>query len=128
MGLANMVRIDEGLLICGLAETYHIFCMREHPARFIATLAVGLRNDSRIKMRLSGQRFDTDTLLLAAIADRLSWLVYANTKDAKKGKNKPQSILESLLRKPKEKPMGFTSAEAFEKRRSQIIKEITNGK
>lgn len=128
MSLANMVRVDEGALICDLAETYHIFCMRTYPASLIATLAVGLRSDSRIAMRISGQRYDTDTLLLASIADRLSTLIYMQTKDAKHGRNKPKSIVEMLTSKPKEKPTGFATAEAFERRRAQLIKEINHGK
>lgn len=128
MSLANMVRVDEGSLTCDLAETYHIFCMRQHPASLIATLAAGLRPNSRIVMRLSGQRYDAQTLLLAGIADRLSTLIYMQTKDAKHGRNKPQSIVEMMTSKPKEKPTGFATAEAFERRRAQLIKEINHGK
>lgn len=128
MSLANMVRIDEGALICDLAETYHIFCMREYPASLVATLAAGLRPNSRIAMRISGQRYDSQTMLLAGIADRLSTLIYMQTKDAKHGRNKPQSIVEAMLKKPKEKPTGFATAEAFERRRAQLIKEINHGK
>ena len=67
-----MMAIDKNAVICDLAETYGIFCYRELPALTVATLAAGLREDSRIKMKLSGQRVPLMIQLLAIIADRLS--------------------------------------------------------
>jgi len=46
--------------------------------------------------RLSGQKFSTTETLLAAIADRLSILVWQNTDDGHKGRNQPQSILKQM--------------------------------
>lgn len=128
MGLANMVRIDEGALICDLAETYHIFYMREYPARLIATLASGLRPDSRIMMKLSKRRYTMDTMLLGGIADRLSLLLYSQSGDARKRRNRPKMIVDSMMKAPTEKPMSFSTPEAFERRRARLIKEIQNGK
>lgn len=128
MALANMVRNAEDSLICDLAETYHIFSMRNYPARMIATLAAGLRADSRTFMKLSGQKCPQEILLIAAAVDRLSLLVYAQTKDAKTGRNRPQSLVDRLTKETKEKVTGFSSPDAFEKRRAQILKEIRNGK
>lgn len=92
-----MVAADADALACDLAETYGILDPRALPVDRLAVLAVGLREDSRIKMRLAGARADLDTLLLAAAADRLSWLVWAKTKDAEKGVNRPTSILAAIL-------------------------------
>ena len=43
-------------MVCDLAETYGILDMYEHPAQLIATLATGLRENSRIYARLRAER------------------------------------------------------------------------
>lgn len=48
-----MIVTDEDSLICDLAETYHVFNYRELPVKLLATLSVGLRADSRIKLKIS---------------------------------------------------------------------------
>ena len=98
-----MLRLDESAVICDLAETYHLTDYRGLPATRVAALAVGLRETSRIKMRMTGMRLSTDTALLAAVADRLSILVWAKTDDARRGRNRPASILDALLH-PEGKP------------------------
>lgn len=70
-----MIKLDEDALICDLAETYHIFDYMSHPASFIATLAAGLRDDSRIKQKISDRKAPLNTILLAGITDRLSVLL-----------------------------------------------------
>lgn len=92
-----MVAADEDALVCDFAESYGIIDHRALPARLLATLAVGLRADSRIKMRLSGTQVAQDTLLLAAAVDRLSFLAWAKTRDAQHGYNRPPSILTVLM-------------------------------
>lgn len=67
-----MLRTDRDALICDLAETYGIFDYRALPVPLLATLASGLREDSRIKMRLSGQTVTRTEMLLAAAVDGLS--------------------------------------------------------
>lgn len=94
---------DKDALACDFAETYGIWDMRALPARRLATLAAGLREDSRIKMLIAEARAPTDTLLLAAAVDRLSFLVWAQTKDGQKGRRKPSSILQAVLGKSAEK-------------------------
>lgn len=84
MALAKMISVDRDALICDMAETYHIYDLRGLPARTLATLAFGLRADSRIKMRLSDQPLRVNTILLAAIADRLGLLVWAQTEDGRR--------------------------------------------
>lgn len=110
-----MIRIDESALICDLAETYHIYDYRSHPARRIATFSVGLRAHSRIKLLVSGSKYPLDTLLLARLVDAMNINVWLKTKDAKDGKNRPESILDLLINDVKEpEHMIFESIEAYE--------------
>src|SRR5690625_6979619 len=94
-----MINLDEDALICDLAETYQIYDYRQLPATRVAVFAYGLRNDSRIKMKLGGQSVPIDTLLLAGISDRLSTLIWFQTKDGQKGKNRPKSLIDLLNNK-----------------------------
>lgn len=70
-----MISEDEDALICDLAETYHIFNYKSLPIFTVATLASGLRDDSRIKLKLNKQRVSNTDLLLAVIADRLGLIL-----------------------------------------------------
>lgn len=108
-----MINLDEGALICDFAETYHIYNYREFEPFYVATLANGLRENSRIKMALADTKVDLYITLLAAIADRVSVLIWQNTKDGQNGTNMPVSILESF-NKPAEKNHGFASGEDFD--------------
>lgn len=64
-------------LICDLAETYGIYDYRQLPPKTVAVLAVGLRDDSRVKQKISGIKLDFKEQLLAVIADRLGALMNA---------------------------------------------------
>ena len=46
--------------------------------------ALYVRENSRIKMLMSGQKASTEIMLMSAIVDRLSLLVWQNTEDARK--------------------------------------------
>lgn len=76
-------------------------------------------------MKISGQAVPFDTLLMAGIADRLSILVWAQTKDGQKGKNRPPMMVDALTRKePKESDIvAFRSGEDYEKARSALIEK-----
>ena len=116
-----MIKADEDALICDFAETYHVFNYKALPAKLAATLAAGLREGSRIKLKLADMQVSPDTLLLAAIADRLGILVWQKTEDAEKGRNRPRSILESL--QPKQTDVStFASGEDFIKAREKLLK------
>lgn len=115
MVLADMIAMDENALICDLAETYHIYDYKSLPVSRIATFSVGLRDNSRIKLKMNNMRHSLDTLLLAAVADRLSLLVWAKTKDGAKGTNKPQSMMAMLLGETEQKNvLAFDTPDAFE--------------
>lgn len=97
MILGHMIAMDEDALTCDLMETYHITNMDEYPASFVATLAVGLRDDSRIKMRLKDSKLTLEQGLLALILDALRINNWMHTKDAQKKRNMPKSLYRQLL-------------------------------
>ena len=125
-----MIKEDEEALICDLAETYQIYNYKQLPLTQVAVYAVGLRENSRIKMKLSGQKVPIETLLLAGILDRLSALVWFKTEDGQKGRNRPTMILDSLMSNKKNNDSDvivFDSGEDYEKRRNEILKNIHLG-
>lgn len=119
-----MIAEDEDALTCDLAETYRIYDRHAVPVRLLATLACGLRDDSRIKMRLAGTRISLDTMLRAVIADRLTFLAWSKTKDAEHNRHRPPSILEALTRRENAGgAVTYDSPEAFEAARAKILEE-----
>lgn len=116
-----MIAVDENALICDFAETYHIYDYRSLPLQKASILAAGLRENSRIKMKLSGMKYPLNTLLLASVVDRLSLVLWINTKDGASGENKPDSLLLHLLQKSGSDIEAFGSPEAFETRRKEIL-------
>lgn len=118
-----MIALDEDALICDFAEFYHIYNIYEYPPIYIAILTIGLRDNSRIKLKLLGLRVDLEMLLLAHIVDNTAINIWAKTKDAKNNINRPQSFVELLSKKKesKEKAREFNSGEDFEKERRRLI-------
>ena len=112
-----MIRTDETALICDLAETYGVLDWRALPLKTAAALASGLRDDSRIKMKISGAPADRTTILLASAVDRLTWLAWSKTKDAEKGRNRPESIVAKIIEAGQKKEpeyMSFRTTEEFD--------------
>lgn len=91
-----MAAADEDALTCDFAETYHVLRYRALPARLAATLAAGLPDTARIRLRLAGASAPAPLMLEAAILDRLSLLVWMQTKDGQKNRRRPKSIAELL--------------------------------
>lgn len=116
-----MINAGEDLLICDLAETYGVLDYKALRPTLAAALASGLRENSRIKMKMAGQRQPLETVLMAIIADHLAMLCWMNTEDGAKGKNRPKSVLQILMTEPEEEPVAFDSAEAFKRRRKEIL-------
>ena len=59
-----MLAADRDALICDLAETYHVLDLTALPVPLLATLAAGLRGDSRIRSVLdaiSGKEEQSDS-------------------------------------------------------------------
>lgn len=120
-----MIKIDEEGLICDLAETYQIYDYRQLPPMRVAVFSCGLRDDSRIKMKMSGHSVPMETLFLAGISDKLSTLVWFQTEDGQKGKNRP-AMLTSLLTKNNESKVEkdvvvFSSGKDFIDLRNHLI-------
>ena len=120
-----MAAKDEDALVCDFAETYHIYDYTAIPCRLAATLAAGLHPESRSKMALSNSTVTMEQLLLAIMADRLGWLVWAKTEDGRKGRNRPESIT-AILRgdNQKEQFETYSSGSAFEAARAEIMRRI----
>lgn len=122
-----MINADEDALICDLAETYGIFDYESLPVQLVATLAIGLRGDSRIKMKVSGAVLSQRDLILSQIADYAALNVWAKTKDAKYGRNKPtplRELIENANKKEESDIVGFDTPEEFERERQRIISEV----
>lgn len=111
-----MLSIGEEELICDLAETYKIYNYEELPPSLVATLSVGLRDNSRIKMKIAGQRLTLEQTLMCFAVDVLQYNLWLKTKDGAKGRNRPESILTKLTEDaPKKEELDiFEDAEDFE--------------
>ena len=112
-----MVSVDRDALLCDFAETYGIYDFRALPVSTLATLAVGLRDDSRIKMHMHGAKISRIETLLAAAVDRLSMLWWAKTEDGRNNANRPKSMLSILLDEPDKQENNveaFDSGDEFE--------------
>ena len=120
-----MIATDEDALICDLAETYNIYDYRRLPVLTVAVFSLGLRQNSRIKMIMSGNRITLEESLLACAVDILIILAWQKTKDGSKGTNVPQSILGKLLgideRKSESDTQTFSSGEEFLRERNRLL-------
>jgi hypothetical protein len=122
-----MVATDEDALICDLAETYQIYDYRRLPLKMVAVFSFGLREDSRIKMKMNDIGVPFETLLLAGIQDKLNVLIWQQTKDGMNGRNYPASML-ALLTKSQQKSktsdlVGFESSEDFLREREKLLRK-----
>lgn len=115
-----MIRTDREALICDLAECYQIYDIRSFPAYYIATLAAGLGEDSRIMKKMLGKKADTSTHLQAMTVDLLQYLLWTKTKDAQHGRNRPESITDRLTQ-TKEKDNAVVTADEFDRIRNGIV-------
>ena len=126
MGLAYMQRFDKTALVCDFAETYHIYDYRKLPARLAATLACGLKPDSRIKTKMAGVKTSPpNLLLLALIVDELRAIRYGLMGDKR---NKPvfvSELMENGL--PEKETKGFSTVADFEAAKAKIMERIKNG-
>jgi len=116
-----MLALDEDSLICDLAETYGIFNYRSLPLKTIATLAVGLRDDSRIKMKMNDEKASADTVLLAAVLDGINTLVWMFSEDGARKVNRPKSAVACIMGDLNGEVAVFSSAEEYERARMRAI-------
>ena len=115
-----MLKTDKDALICDFAETYHIYDIESLSIPMMATLAVGLRDNSRIRLKMSGQRVPLEQILLATLVDRFT--SFATGEDS-------YTFSELLMGVPERENDSeletFDSAEAFEARRNEILRRDT---
>lgn len=119
-----MIDLDEDALICDLAETYQVYDYRQLPLQTVAVFAYGLKDDSRIKQLLSDQIAPVERVLLASMVDRLSMLLWIQSKDGQKGVNRPTALTDFFIKKEKEDTrefMTFESPEDYEAYRKQLF-------
>ena len=116
-----MINTDKGLLECDLAETYGIYDFEGLPLSKAATFSYGLRDNSRIKMAMSGTRVSMDTLLLASAVDRLSFIAWSKTEDAQNGYGRPKSIVSAIINPQERENEVFTDADEFERVRRELL-------
>ena len=101
-----MIAVDENALICDFAETYNIYDYRSLPVKLAATYSAGLRENSRIKMKLRG-----DALAM------LGWI----------GDGEPPSMLKAMYGELPEAPTAtkeiksFDTPEDYERARKEMI-------
>lgn len=115
-----MICTDKDALICDLAETYRIYNYKELPVLLLATLSVGLREDSRIKMKINGMKVSLDTTVNILILDSLNMLRWQMS--GNKRNKKPISIYEQLTKKEKNQDiLTFNSTEEFERKRKELL-------
>lgn len=85
-------------------------------------LIVGLREDSRLVLKVTGRSHSMSQLMQAYTVDRLSILCWQNTKDGAKNKNKPKMLSDIMLKTKEETDIqSFDSAEEFERHRKEIL-------
>lgn len=129
--MAKIVKENEDALVCDFMQYYNISDWRSYSPFFIATLASGLPEDSRVMKILSGIKYPIDTMLLAVIADNLSLLWWAKTVDGQRNQNRPKSFVEILNGKDKKDEakdiITFNTPEDFEKYRAELVERKENG-
>lgn len=115
-----MISVGEDLLKCDMAETYQIYVIDWYnppfPISFLADLAQGLAEDSRIKKKIINRKLTLTESLQAIMIDKLSILIWQRTKDGAKGRNMPDSLyrkLEGLDKDAKDELQSFATEEEF---------------
>lgn len=102
-------------MICDFAETYHILNYKELSPALVATLLFGLRDDSRVKMKLGNRKITLEQTLFARMVDELSFQSWAKTKDGQKNRNRPESVLKVLTEDKEDEVVSFVTADDFKK-------------
>ena len=118
--------VCEDDLICDFAEYYGIYDYRALPADYAATLCAGLREPSRVMMRLAGAKISLREALFARMVDELAFISWTKTKDGQKNRSRPKSILASLTTEKVVEHESFTSAEDFNAEWERIIRSANN--
>lgn len=111
-------------MICDFAETYHILNYKELSPDLAATLCMGLRDGSRVKMFIAGAKITLEQTLFARIVDELSFQSWAQTKDGQKNRNRPVSVLKTILEDKKDdETESFLTSDDFDKAWEKICRQ-----
>lgn len=90
---------------------------RELSPDLVATLVLGLNDNSRVRRHFSKENLTLEQYLLAMIADSLNFIAWSKTKDAQHKKNRPKSVVQKLTasgKTDKDDLELFETAEEFE--------------
>lgn len=105
-------------MICDIAETYGIYDYTQLSPRMLATLVIGLREDSRVFKKISKARLTYEESMLALIFDILQAMNYKL--GHRKGQEKPKSLYKKLTEvKEKDDLIAFNSPEDYERWRKE---------
>lgn len=106
MTLASMIDLGEEELICDLAEVYCIYDYMAYVPSYIAILATGLGDNSRIKKKLMGLPTDLSTFILAIISDNIANYIWAM--GGRKG-DAPGNFVSRLMGEEEQKEQKYRS-------------------
>lgn len=121
-----MLATDRDALICDMAEVYGVFDMYALPVGLLATLAAGLREDSRIMMALAGMKAIPPMFTLVRIADAFTVLLQGMA--GKKAGAMPDLYEDIMAGKQKKNDTAaFATIEEFEEARRRILEKINHG-
>lgn len=113
-------------MICDLAETYHILNYKELSPSIVATLVLGLHDNSRVKKHISNTKLSVEQMMMAMIVDAVNFIAWTKTREAQKGSRyKKKSILKTLQGEydiKKDELEVFSSVEEYERYMKQFIK------
>lgn len=92
----------------------------------VATFSCGLRDNSRIKMKIAGMNPISEQILMAAIADGTRMTAWLQSKDGTTGENRPKSLLGMLIgddSEPDKDIRTFASGEEFDREWKRLTGE-----
>lgn len=92
----------------------------------MATLVLGLGDNSRVKRKITGNKLTIEQMLIALMVDNLQFISWTKTKSAQKGHNMPESVFNKLMgfdkKNTKDELNSFSSPEEYEAWRTQKMK------
>lgn len=113
-------------LICDMAEIYHIYDWKSLPLQTAASLASGLRANSRVQMARAGMApvYTYSDYLLAMIADGTQFNAWTKTKAAEQGQGRPKSVVGAMIGKGESDSAiaVFDTADEFDQMREELIR------
>ena len=118
-----MIETDESALICDFAETYHIYDYRALPVHYAATLAYGLRCDSRIRLKLGEVKEEVPCFISAAkAADYLALIVNSLREEPEECPALLTDIIYGRAQKEEQKKTSYSSGEDFRSAWAKLTK------